>query len=82
MDLTIMTSKERGVILKELREEHPEGTVIELVKMNEPLRTMTPGLKGVVQFVDDAGTIQPIWENGSTLGVVYGEDVVKKVSNN
>ena len=37
------------------------------------------GTKGVVRVVDDAGTIHVNWENGSTLGAVYGEDVVRKV---
>lgn len=37
------------------------------------------GTKGVVEFIDDIGTIHVEWENGSSLGVVYGEDLCKVI---
>ena len=37
-------------------------------------RPLTRGVEGVVQMVDDAGTIHPLWDNGRTLGLVYGID--------
>ena len=33
-----------------------------------------PGTKGTVVCVDDIGTIHVHWDNGSSLGVAYGED--------
>ena len=64
--------------LKKLREEYPVGSYVELLKMNDkqapPLHT-----KGVVRYVDDIGTIFVNWNNGSSLGAVYGEDEVSKV---
>jgi len=38
------------------------------------------GTLGTVQGVDDAGSLLMNWDNGSGLSVVYGEDIVKKVS--
>jgi len=37
------------------------------------------GTKGTVVHVDDIGTIHIAWETGSTLGVVPGVDMVRKL---
>lgn len=58
--------------------EYPVGTEIELVKMNDKF-TPPIGTKGVVQGVDDAGSILVKWSNGSSLSLVYGKDVCKKL---
>ena len=66
--------------LKELREKYPQGTRVELVKMNDPYNTrLVPGCCGTVRCVDDIGTIHVEWDCNSRLGVVYGEDYCKKV---
>lgn len=62
-----------------LRRQYPSGTLVELVQMNDPYSKLKPGIKGTVDFVDDTGTIFCTWETGSTLGVVYGEDLIKKL---
>ena len=51
----------------------PKGTRIELVEMNDQ-QAVPPGTMGTVQFVDDAGTIHMNWDNGRSLGLIYGED--------
>ena len=65
--------------VERLRNEYPVGTRVELVWMNDPYSKLRPGDKGTVDFVDDAGTIFCTWDRGSSLGVVYGEDLVKKL---
>lgn len=65
-----------------IRKQYPPGTRVTLVYMNDPYSTLMPGDQGTVDFVDDTGTIFCTWDNGSSLGVVYGEDAVRKVSNN
>ena len=62
-----------------IREQYPAGTKVELVSMNDPHRDMPPGLKGTVKSVDDTGTVFVSWENGSSLGVVYGEDQIRRL---
>jgi hypothetical protein len=37
------------------------------------------GTKGTVMYVDDVGTVHVSWENGSSLGAVLGEDVIRKI---
>lgn len=65
-------------IVEHLRKVYPYGTRVELVKMNDPYSKLKPGDKGTVDFIDDTGTIFCTWDCGSTLGVVYGEDEVRK----
>jgi hypothetical protein len=62
-----------------LRTQFPSGTRVELVQMNDPYSKLKPGDKGTVHFVDDTGTIFCFWDSGSTLGVIYGEDAVRKL---
>lgn len=57
----------------QLRKTYPRGTRVELVRMNDPYSTLKPGDQGTVDFIDDS------WDSGSTLGIVYGEDVVKRL---
>ena len=42
------------------------------------------GTLGTVRYVDDIGTIHIKWDNGSSLGLVIGEDrfvVIQKPAN-
>jgi hypothetical protein len=66
-------------IVDRIKTEYPAGTRVELLEMHDQYRVMPKGLKGTVSCVDDTGTIHVNWDNGSTLGVVYGEDRCRKV---
>lgn len=62
--------------LKELKEKYPLGTRVTLILMNDPYANkLFPGEQGTVISVDDIGTIHVHWDCGSTLGVIYGEDI-------
>lgn len=63
-------------ILESLRKKYPKGTRLELVKMDD-VQAPPIGTKGTVIGVDDIGSIMVSWDSGSSLNVVYGEDVVK-----
>ena len=64
-----------------LREQYPTGTRVELVEMDDPYNTrLHPGCRGTVISVDSIGTIHVNWDCGSSLGVVYGVDVCRKVA--
>jgi len=68
--------------VERLRKEYPVGCRVELTMMNDPYRTdLVPGCKGTVKHVDDMGTIHVKWDIGSSLGVVYGEDACKRISD-
>ncbi|MCM1343725.1 MAG: DUF4314 domain-containing protein [Muribaculaceae bacterium] len=66
-------------IVERIRKQYPAGAKVELVSMNDPYRDMPPGLKGTVKSVDDTGTVFVSWENGSSLGAVYGEDEIRRL---
>ena len=65
-----------GISAKEkanLKAKYKKGTKVELIRMDD-IQAPPKGTKGVVVAVDDIGTIHVDWENGSSLGIVYGED--------
>lgn len=57
-----------------IKEQYPSGTRIRLNSMEDPYAPIVPGTEGVVDFVDDIGTIHMKWDNGRSLGIVPGED--------
>ena len=65
--------------VERMRLAYPKGTRVELVAMSDPYTTLKPGALGTVDFVDDTGTVFCVWDNGSTLGAVYGVDVIRRV---
>lgn len=66
------------VIVEKIKSEYPPGTRVELVKMDD-IQAPPIGTKGTVIGVDDIGSIMVEWDNRSSLYVVYGEDICKKI---
>ena len=66
-------------VLKNLRATYPPGTRVKLIKMDDE-QAPPKGTLGTVRGVDDAGSIMVSWDNGSGLNVVYGEDIIEKVT--
>jgi len=62
-----------------LKKQYPPGTRVELIRMDDPYAALKPGDQGTVSFVDDIGTIFVDWDCGSTLGVAYGEDLIRRL---
>lgn len=68
-------------IVLALRRQYPKGARVALVRMNDPYTKLRPGDLGTVDFIDDAGSIFCVWDNGSTLGVAFGEDEIRIYDN-
>ena len=66
-------------VIERLKAEYPVGAKVELLKMNDPYHRMPTGIIGEVIGVDDIGTIHVSWENGSQLGIAYGEDSCRRI---
>lgn len=64
--------------VERLRREFPSGSLVELVKMDDP-QAPPIGTVGEVLMVDDVATIHVKWRNGSGLGVAYGEDECRRI---
>lgn len=63
-----------------IKKMFPPGTRIVLGHMDDPYNPIPPGTRGTVDDVDDIGTIFPKWDNGSGLGLVYGEDRFRRLT--
>ena len=74
-----MNGYPRKEVIISLRRQYPKGTRVELVSMSDPYTRLKPGDQGEVLYVDDIGTIHVLWNSGSTLGVAYGEDHIRKI---
>jgi hypothetical protein len=61
-----------------MRKRYPAGMRLELISM-EGEAGMPTGLRGTVQYVDDAGQIGMQWDNGSSLSLV-SEDSFRSLS--
>ena len=66
--------------VERVRKEYPEGTRVILEKMDD-IQAPPPGTMGTVIGVDDTGSLLMRWDNCSDLNVVYGEDRVRKMTN-
>ena len=66
-------------IVERVKKEYPTGTRVELVKMDD-FQAPAIGTKGTVKGVDDTASIIVSWDNGSSLNVVYGEDICRKIT--
>lgn len=66
--------------VKSLRAQYPKGTRIALNYMNDPYSKLEYDDRGTVDHVDDAGTIHVRWDCGSGLGIAYGEDSCRKLT--
>ena len=62
-----------------VKEMYPVGCRVELEYMNDPYAKLKPGDKGMVSCIDDTGTVFVAWDCGSGLGIVYGEDSIRRV---
>ncbi|MDD3052607.1 MAG: DUF4314 domain-containing protein [Candidatus Cloacimonetes bacterium] len=47
---------------------------IRLIEMPDDPNPIQSGTEGTILFVDDAGTIHVLWDDGRTLGVIKGVD--------
>jgi len=65
-------------IIEILRRRYKEGQKVKLIKMDD-IQAPPPGTMGVVTGVDDAGHIHVKWETGSSLSLIYGEDVFEPI---
>jgi hypothetical protein len=64
--------------VERIRRQYPSGTKVRLLRMDDA-QAPPIGTTGVVIGVDDIGSLMVKWSNGSSLNVVYGEDLVEKI---
>ena len=65
-------------VVERIRKQYPVGCRVELLRMDD-VQASPIGTKGTVTGVDDTASILVNWDNGSSLNVVYGEDLCRKL---
>ena len=65
-------------IIEKLKEIYPVRARVKLIKM-EDVQAPPVGTLGTVYGVDDIGSVLVEWDNGSTLNVIFREDIIEKI---
>ena len=66
--------------VKQLKENYPPGTRLELLHMDDPYQPVPDDMRGTVHHVDDGGHIDMRWDNGRTLSLVADKDKFRKLT--
>lgn len=61
-----------------VRRAYPPGTRVELVQMDD-VHAPPIGTQGTVRGVDDTASLLVDWDTNSSLNVIYGVDLVRRV---
>jgi len=64
--------------VERIRRQFPVGCRVVLLRMDD-VQAPPIGTKGTVIGVDDTASILVSWDNGSSLNVVFGEDLCQKI---
>lgn len=67
-------------IAEQLKKDYPKGMRIVLLDMGDDPRPIESGTRGTVKFVDDLATVHCNFDNGRSLGLAYGEDRYRKLT--
>lgn len=62
------------------RTSYPPGTGIVLNSMNDRYAPVELGTRGTVRYVDDAGQVGVVWDNGRCLSLIPGVDSFRKLT--
>lgn len=63
-----------------MKDSYPPGTRIMLISMDDPYAPIPSGMRGTVDYVDDAAQIHMRWDNGRTLAIVPEEDDFRRLT--
>lgn len=67
--------------IKEIRGKYLPGMKVRLIKMEDD-QAPPIGTEGIVQGVDAIGSVKVLWNTGSTLSVIIGEDEIEIINGN
>ena len=54
--------------------DHLIGARIRFISTSDPYSRRKSGTEGTITFVDSERTVHVAWDDGSTLGMIAGED--------
>lgn len=56
--------------IEELKEKYPIGTKIKLLQDMDDIQPIKAGEIGIVEYIDDEGSLHMSWDNGSSLAII------------
>ena len=59
---------------------YQRGDRVVLVHTSDPYTRLRPGTAGTVRRIDARGTVHIKWDDGSSLGMIPGEDVIRRIA--
>lgn len=59
---------------EEIKKTYPIGTKIKLLEDMEDTQGIKSGQIGIVEYIDDEGSLHMRWDNGSGLAIIPGID--------
>ena len=65
---------------KETMMIYTKGDRIEFISSSDSYTRLQPGTLGTVSMVDSMGTVHVRWDDGSTLGMIPGEDQFRLIT--
>lgn len=58
----------------QVRRQYPQGTRIEVTRIDDPYSKLAAGSRGTVEYVDDTGSLFCAFDNGEHIGLLHGID--------
>lgn len=60
--------------LEELKKKYPIGSKIKLLEKMEDIQGIKAGQLGILEYIDDEGSLHMRWDNGSGLAIIPETD--------
>ena len=83
-DLIVSIEKQKTEVkqdVAEIKNKYKEGMKVKLIKMYDYIEPIPPLTTGIIEHIDDIGTLHVIWEGGKRLGLVVGIDEFKIIND-
>lgn len=65
--------------IEDIKKKYPKGTIVECIEMVDDTNLVPTGTRGVVDSIDDHGSIHVNWENGKRYALIDSKDRFKTV---
>ena len=76
-DLIVSIEKQKTEVkqdVAEIKNKYKAGMKVRLIKMYDYIEPIPPLTTGIIEHIDDIGTLHVIWEGGKRLGLIPGVD--------
>ena len=73
--LSIKNQKiQTNINLENIKKYYKTGQKVRLIKMYDYIAPIQPLTTGIIEYIDDVGTLHILWKDGRRLGIIVGVD--------